>query len=64
MSRGGGRSHGPVTGQVGAPGAHDAQIDTDLVAAAHRPQIPAHAGLVGDDRGVFRVRFAVTAVRR
>jgi hypothetical protein len=54
----------PVADQVRATGGEQAQVDADLVRTAHGLQISAHARLVGDDPGVFRVGLAITPVGR
>ena len=53
---------GPVRDQVGAVRGQQPQLSADLVPGPQRLQVPTHPGLVGDDRGVFRVGLPVTAV--
>ena len=48
--------------QVPAPSHEHAQLDDHLVRYADRGQVTTHPGLVGDDRGVFRVGLARTPV--
>ena len=53
---------GAIGHQIGTPGGQDAQLDGDVITGTQRLQVAAHAGLIGDDRGVFGVGLAVTAV--
>ena len=53
---------GAIGHQIGAPGGQDAQLHRDVITGTQRLQVAAHAGLIGDDRGVFGVGLAVPAV--
>lgn len=53
---------GAVSDEIGAVRGEHPQLDRDVVRRADRGQIPTHPGLVGDDRGVFRVGLPVAAV--
>lgn len=53
---------GSVVDEVGAASDQDLEVDGYLVAGPQLAQVLAHAGLVGDDEGVLRVRLALAAV--
>jgi len=54
----------PVTDQIGAAGGEKAQVHADLVTTSDGLEVGAHARLVRDDPGVFRVGLAIPAIGR